>query len=230
MKTLLDEPGISDFPVHFRTTSAIRYNKSLLVHGKVADESMYACPDEGWACPGTNANGSIYVTCGCPYTAWVECGLEALTSWEDKVDFIACWDEQGLEDKKQDNTTMEAAAKNCSEAIGRNFSNVKTCWNDFEGRRADLLFAAANRFMEKWPEFVNMSGPFHVPHVLMGTCTDLSSDNASCHGSSEMEDMQEDSDAHPINATLDIPRFLVKLCSLGVKSACAGAFADVSTV
>lgn len=218
MKTLLDHPGISA-DVIFNLTSAIRYNKSLLVHGKVVNESMYGCPDEGWACPGTNKNASVYVTCGCPYTAWVECALSQKDmTMQQRVDFVGCWDEQGLEDKKQDNTTLEAAAANCSTLGDVNFPAVKSCWNDFEGQRADLLFVAANTFMEKWPENVNMDGPFHVPHVLIGTVGD------------QMEDMQVDSDAHPINATLDIPRFLDQICSLGLKSACAQTSAGVAVV
>lgn len=185
----------------FNFTSAIRYNASLLENGTVASEDMYACPDEGWVCPGTE-NETVYVTCGCPYTAWVQCALDQIGEGEQQqqkqVTFITCWDDQGLADQKQTNATLEAAASTCSRQIGVDWDAVQACNSDYTGKRADLLFAAANRFMGKWPEFTNMDGPFHVPHVLIGK------------NQSDMQDMNVD-----INST-DIQVFNEKLCSLDV--------------
>jgi hypothetical protein len=190
--------------VTFNFTSAIRYNKSLLVDGTVVNESMFACPDEGWACPGTNENASVYVTCGCPYTAWVQCALKQTTTQKQQVDFITCWDDQGLHDKKQTNKSLEAAASNCSGQLGLDWDTVRACDVDYSGERAELLFAAATRFMEKWPEYTPMDGPFHVPHVLIGESL------------SDAEDMEID-----LNST-DISSFNDKLCSLEVETGSCG--------
>lgn len=189
----------------FNFTAAIRYNESLLVDGTVANEDAYACPDEGWACPGTSEDGSVYVTCGCPYTAWIECAFDQIDETEQQAlqqkqeTFITCWDDQGLKDKKQSNETLEAAASTCSTETGLPWSAVKTCWTDYSGKRAELLFAASNRFMGKWPQYKSMDGPFHVPHVLVGK------------DQSNMQDIDPQ-----LNSTVDIPAFNEVLCSLNV--------------
>jgi len=192
--------------VIFNFTSAIRYNKSLLVDGAVVDETMYGCPDEGWACPGTNDDGSVYVTCGCPYTAWFQCALTQIEEGdqrrqEKQVTFIACWDDQGLADKKQTNETLEAAASTCSQKIGVDWDAVQACNGDYAGKRAELLFAAASRYMDKWPENRDMGGRFDVPHVLIGNIQ------------SDMTDMDVE-----INSKLDIPAFNDLLCSFNVQT------------
>lgn len=197
MGEIYDEGCVAS-QVTFNFTNAIRYNESLLVDGAVANEDMYACPDEGWACPGTSEDASVYVTCGCPYTAWVQCALDQISEGDEQqqkhVTFITCWDDQGLKDKKQSNETLQAAAANCSDQIGVDWSAVQACNGDYQGKRAQLLFAAANRFMGKWPEYTAMAGPFHVPHVLIG------------QDQSHMQDM-DDTDIGALNA---------KLCSLSV--------------
>lgn len=191
--------------VTFNFTSAIRYNTSLLVDGTVVDETMLGCPDEGWACPGTNENASVYVTCGCPYTAWVQCALKQTKSQQEQVDFITCWDDQGLHDKKQTNKSLEAAASNCSSQVDLDWEVVQACNVDYSGERAELLFAAATRFMEKWPEYTKMGGPFHVPHVLIG------------ENQGATQDMDVD-----LNST-DILNFNKKLCSLDVQTGSCGS-------
>lgn len=195
----------------FNFTSAIRYNESLLENGTVTSEDMYACPDEGWACPGTNENASVYVTCGCPYTAWVQCGLDQISEEDNQkqLKFIVCWDDQGLHDKKQTNATLEAAAQNCSTQLGLEWDAVKTCNEDYSGKRAELLFAASNRFMGKWPEFLDMEGPFHVPHVLIGP------------DQSHMQDYEAD-----LNST-DIENINEMLCALDVVT---GTCAQTQTI
>lgn len=191
--------------VTFNFTNAIRYNASLLVDGAVVNENMYECPDEGWACPGTSDDASVYVTCGCPYTAWAQCALKRTATQQQQVDFITCWDDQGLRDKKQTNASLEAAASNCSKQLDLDWDAIKACDVDYSGERAELLFAAASRFMAKWPEYAIMGGRFNVPHVLIGA------------DPSDMEDMEID-----LNST-DIQRFNEKLCSLEVETGSCGA-------
>lgn len=192
--------------VIFNFTSAIRYDASLLVDGAVADETMYGCPDEGWACPGTNDDASVYVTCGCPYTAWMQCALTQIDEGDERrqekqVTFITCWDDQDLRDKKQTNETLEAAASICSQSIGVDWDAVQACNSDYSGQRAETLFAAANRYMGKWPQNQDMRGPFHVPHVLIG------------NSQTDMTDMDVE-----LDSTIDLPVFNDLLCSFGVQT------------
>lgn len=201
MKTISEEGSVNS-EVYWNFTSAIRYNESLLVNGTVTSEGMYECPDERWACPGTNANGSVSVTCGCPYTAWALCALEQATSQQQQVRFITCWDEQGLASRKQTNASMEAAASNCSAIVHLNWDSVYACNMDYSGERAELLFAAAHRFMQKWPEFAPVGGHFHVPHVLVGK------------EQSTIEDMDIQASLTP--GMKDVPILNEKLCALDV--------------
>lgn len=216
MKEVYDEDCVSS-QVIFNLTSAIRYNASLLENGTVTNESMYGCPDEGWVCPGTNENATVYVTCGCPYTAWVQCALDQIGEGEQQQDewvqqqkqvtFISCWDEQNLADHKTTNATLEAAASNCSQQIDIDvdFDAVKACNSDYSGKRAELLFAAANRFMGKWPEWSIMGGHFNVPHVLIGK------------NQSSMQEFPE-----PFYNSKDIVVYNEKLCSLDVNTGTCG--------
>jgi len=198
-----DEGSVAS-EVTFNFTSAIRYNKSLLVDGTVVNESMFACPDEGWACPGTE-NASVYVTCGCPYTAWAQCALKQISNQTMQVGFITCWDDQGLKDKKQTNKSLEAAAKNCSDQLGlANWDDIRACNVDYSGERAELLFSAATRFMEKWPEYTAMDGPFHVPHVLIG------------------KSLSDNEDVDIFSNSTDLGRINKKLCSLEVSTGTCG--------
>lgn len=197
LSTIYAEGAVST-EVEFNFTSAIRYDPSLLVDGAVVNETVYDCPDEGEACPGTNltADPQVYVTCGCPYTAWAQCALKQATDQTQMVDFITCWDDHGT--GTQTNATLEAAASDCSAAAGFDFAPVKTCNEDYSGERAQLLFAAANRFMAKWPEYAPMDGHFHVPHVLIGA--------------------PDTSQGDKTDMDTDIPSLNSALCSLDVQT------------
>jgi len=201
--------------VTFNFTNAIRYNASLLVDGHVVDENAYACPDEGFACPGTGPSGDPYVTCGCPYTAWAQCALKQAASSFSTVRFITCWDDQGLAGQVQTNATLEAAASTCAGLASIDFDAVKTCNEDYDGERAALLFSAANRFMAKWPEYTNMNGPFHVPHVLIGANLNA------------MEDIV--TNPNPINWKLCILDVQTGLCPVATTAAPTTTVAPVAT-
>jgi len=203
LRTVHGEGNVSS-EVTFNFTSAIRYNKSLLVKGKVLNESMYGCPDEGWACPGTESRKKMVNNCGCPYTAWVQCALKQTSTRKQQADFIMCWDGQDLSGQVQMNKSLEAAASTCSTKLGLDWARVRACNFDYSGERAELLFAAANRFMEKWPEFTPMDGIFSVPHVLIGK------------NSKDMEEIEIDRNSS------DLERINAKFCSLGVQTGTCG--------
>jgi len=210
VKTIFAEQNVAA-DLTFNFTSAIRYNKSLLVDGTIVDETFYECPDEGWACKGTNDDASVYVTCGCPYSAWVACAMDKTATVNQQVNFIACWDDTGMHSQKQNDTTLEGFAHDCSIQSSLDWSAVKEC-HDTPKTRADLLWDAANRFMDKWPEFAVMGGHFHVPHVLIGA--DLST-------AEDMENINIDAS--------DIPYFNKKICSLGVDMTVCPALDNVDT-
>lgn len=178
--------------------AAIRYNESLLVNGTIANDTMYDCPDEGFACPGTTEGGEVYVTCGCPYTAWVECAFSKAEKLKQKVDFLTCWDDTTTSDELQNASTLQGFAEDCAGKAGIGFKDVQACHDGSE--KSDLLWKAANDFMDTWPENKPMGGPFHVPHVLIG----------SGENRSKWEDMNID-----LNST-DIIVINKKLCDLGV--------------
>jgi len=136
--------------VKFHFTSAIRYNVSLLVNKTVANQSMYDCPDET----------------GCEYTAWVECAMNKTSTQSQKMAFLTCWDETTDAETPQNETSLEAFAERCAHAACINTSMVKDCHGGHQ--KMDLLWQAANKFMNKWPQFTKIGGPFHVPHVLIG--------------------------------------------------------------
>lgn len=198
MKTVFVEEHVA-IDLTFEFTSAIRYNKTFLVNGTIANDTMYSCPDEGFACPGTTMDGdnvTNYETCGCPYTAWVECALNKTVTQNQKVNFVTCWDDQTIADKVQNATTLEAFARTCSAEASLDWSTVQDCHNSEQ--KSKLLWMAANKFMDKWPQYTVMGGPFHVPHVLIGN--------------GDMEDMEEIS----LDST-DFAYFNQKICSLGVE-------------
>lgn len=131
---------------------------------------MYQCPDEGFACPGTVMHGDKVITyddsCGCPYTAWVECAFSTAQSQNQKVNFMSCWDDSTISDKLQNHSTLAAFAKTCSLTASLPWKEVVACHKGSE--KSKLLFDAANDFMTTWPNNTAMGGPFHVPHVRIG--------------------------------------------------------------
>lgn len=189
----------------FEFTSAIRYDPQDLVDGHIANDTMYRCPDEGFACPGTSMDGDNVTnyddSCGCPYTAWVECAMNNTLSQNQKVNFVACWDEASITDKLQNETTLSAMVESCALEASIDFAKVQACHTGEQ--KSDLLWSAANKFMTKWPEFAKMGGPFHVPHVLIGSAD-----------GNDMEDMEDIN----LNGS-DFSYFNTKICSLGVKMA-----------
>lgn len=192
----------------FELTSAIRYDPQLLVDGKIANDSMYQCPDEGFACPGTHKVKGKWIVqddCGCPFTAWVECAMNNTVSEKQKVNFLACWDEATIADKLQNETTLSAIVQDCSTAASIAFKDVQTCHSS--QLQSDLLWSAANKFMTKWPNFTVMGGHFQVPHVLIGDID-----------GSDVEDMVY-MEPLTLNAS-DIARLNDKLCELRVEGVC----------
>jgi len=188
--------------VLFEFSSAIRYDPQYLVDGQIANDTMFRCPDEGFACPGTTIVGGDVTnyddSCGCPYTAWVECALNKTVLQNQKVNFVSCWDEASISDKIQTETTLEAIVKDCATEASIDFAEVQACHSG--QMKSDLLWSAANKFMKKWPNNTVMGGPFHVPHVLIGSID-----------GNDIEDMDPRLDSS------DIPYFNGHLCSLGVK-------------
>lgn len=171
--------------------------------GKIANDTMYQCPDEGFACPGTVMDGDKVVTyddsCGCPYTEWVECAMNKAQSQNQKVNFMSCWDDSTISDKVQNATTLEAFAQTCSITASLVWDDVKKCHDGDE--KSQLLWAAANDFMDTWVNNTKMGGPFHVPHVLIGKGSSVS----------DLEDLEP-----RLNPT-DYAMFNKALCNLGVE-------------
>lgn len=189
--------------VAFEFTSAIRYDPQYLVDSHIANDTMYRCPDEGFACTGTTMDGDNVTnydsSCGCPYTAWVECAMNKTVVQNQKVNFITCWDDASIADKLQNETTLSAITEYCSLEASIDFSEVLACHSG--DQKSDLLWQAANKFMTKWPNNTVMGGPFHVPHILLGTID-----------GKDVEDTEE-----PKYNASDIPYFNNKLCALGIK-------------
>jgi hypothetical protein len=128
--------GIAD-AVDFKFTAAIRGSDA-------SDVSNLHCPDENL---------------GCPYTAWVICAIEGQAVKADvaqQVKFITCWDDSSL--------PLAKRAETCAQDAGLDFAAVSTCQSGSEVN--SLLSAAATTFMAKWPQYSDLSGPYHVPHVL----------------------------------------------------------------
>lgn len=133
---MYEADGIAD-AVDFKFTAAIRGSDP-------SDVSNLRCPDED---------------SGCPYTAWVICAIEGKdvkATTQQKVNFIDCWDESSA--------SLSARAQSCAEEAKLDWSAVKTCQSGSEVN--SLLSSAATAFVTKWPQYADMSGPYHVPHVL----------------------------------------------------------------
>jgi len=186
----------------FEFTSAIRYDPTHLVNGSIANNSMYHCPDEGFACPDTtivDGHVSYSDTCGCPYTEWVECALNSSMSQNQKVNFVTCWDDATIADKVQNSSTLESMAQDCAVEASLDWSKVQACHAG--PQKSELLWLAANKFMVKWPNNTKMGGHYNVPHVLITSVS-----NAT-----------DTMDMHEINLEpADISYFNQRLCSLGV--------------
>lgn len=209
MKTIFCEDNVAnDMVVEF--TAAIRFDPTYLVDGYIANDTMYACPDEGFACPGTTIvddNVTNYVTCGCPYTAWVECAMNSSVSQNQKVNFVTCWDDASIADKVQNDSTLEVMAESCAIEASLDWAKVQAC--HVGPQKSDLLWLAANKFMNKWPDYTTMGGPYHVPHVLI----------SSVSNATDTEDMED------INLeSADITYFNHRLCALGIEMPACSLF------
>lgn len=183
----------------FEFTSAIRYNKSFLVDGHIANDTMYTCPDEGFGCPGTTATN--YVTCGCPFTEWVECAFNYTVNQNQKINFLSCWDDSTIvpEDTPTNASNLQAMAQACAVEASIDWDKVAACHDG--PQKSELLWIAGNKFMDKWPDYSIMGGHYHVPHVLLSSASDVT----------DVMDMENIS-----LQSSDIPYFNARLCSLGL--------------
>jgi len=119
----------------------------------------YECPDED--------DGEFK----CGYTVWVECAMNGAqvnfgkkTTVAQQVKFLGCWDNS--------TSTVVSRAKSCAGQSGLDYDAVRACRAGNESQQ--LLAAASNKFMTKWPSHASSGTAFQVPHMLVaGTDLDL---------------------------------------------------------
>jgi len=166
----------------------VKFTAAIRTAGDPANDTTYDCPDED---P------------GCPYTTWVLCAFNASKTDEERVKFMSCWDDSCPGDSKwtcphgatvceckANASGLESASKTCSETAKLDFAAVSACQ---KGGAADLLHAAAVAWEEKWPSHAH-TGPFQVPHVLIG--------------------------GKDIGSNTTVPDLIKSLCADGVQAAC----------
>lgn len=156
-------PGMAD-TVEFSLHPAIRNGTGK--SGDCATDS-FSCPDE---------------PCGCPYTRWMLCGLQAAK--QEQVRFLTCYDSQNTPFSSDWVTFDEMpnpmqAAQQCAEDLGLNWTAIQSCGGNItgnvetgnytevvgaEGRQ--LAIEAANYFFDTF--FRARSGvKFYVPNLYI---------------------------------------------------------------
>jgi len=119
------------------------FHPAIRTAGDPTTDHNFQCPDE---------------PIGCPYTKWLSCAWNASPTTQDQqANFLFCWAES--------TDAPQVKAQSCAEEVGIAWDSVSTCGNGDQG--IQLQVAAAQYFMQRFPEWSNVKGPFNVPHVFV---------------------------------------------------------------
>lgn len=93
---------------------------------------------------GKNCPNSLFCfdePCGCPYTRWMLCGMEAAADVGDKVKFISCFDATNIPYSSawvSELANPMRVAKHCADALKLDWQAVHTCGGNISGKAEDV--------------------------------------------------------------------------------------------